>query len=65
MRKQNKKYVVDSMQGRANKKASQLQNVTNAASRFRADVSAEEIDTAILRHCKTSGDQLNALKNQG
>jgi len=64
MRTQNKKYVVDSMQGRAQKKPSPLQNATNAASRFRADVSADEIDSAILRHCKTSAEQLAALKLQ-
>lgn len=64
MRTQNKKYVVDAMQGRAKRKPSSLQNATNAASRFRADVSADEIDNAILQHCKTSAEQLAALKIQ-
>lgn len=64
MRKQNKKYVVDAMQNRANKKASELHNVTNAASRFRTNISKEEIDRAIVRHCKTSVEQLAALKKR-
>ena len=64
MRKQNKKYVVNAMESRANKKASELHNVTNAASRFRTDVSAEDIDGAIAKHCKSSVEQLAALKKR-